>query len=133
MKARAAGLVGDALSEWLSRGVRVDVHQSGNHQPLTAVHVHVDGSFVAPANVDNGIAGEHHIRIAQVSVALIRLIPGDDPGGVADDGGALLHCLIACLRAGILQMAQDVIVDQLRLLPHGEAAGARYQHPLRPR
>ncbi len=55
---------------------------------------HVYGSFVPLANVDDGVSREHDIRVAEIGVAFVRLVPGDDPGGVANDGG-LIHCLPA--------------------------------------
>lgn len=46
------------------------------------------------ANCCDAIAGKGDVDIAPMGMALLGLVPGDDPGGVADDGrrghGALL-------------------------------------------
>ena len=87
-EAGAADLVGHALAQRLAGRVGVDVDEARHHHALGAVHLHVDLAGIAAADLGHHAAGEDDVAALQVDVAALLGVPGDDPGGVADDGGA---------------------------------------------
>jgi len=71
----------------------VDVHQPGADQPVGAVDLRRRLTLPAAADMQDPVARKRDIATLQVAVpacALPRIgVPGDDPGGVADDGNGV--------------------------------------------
>src|SRR5262245_35925586 len=86
-EAGAAALVGNALAQRLSGGMRVDVDEAGQQQALGAIDLGVGRLGIALAHENNVAAAHRHVEIAPIDMAGAGLIPGDDPGGIAKNGG----------------------------------------------
>src|SRR5262249_39937716 len=83
----SADLVGQTLQHRLRGGVRVDIDKARQDRKATAVDLDSIAVFGWPGRADRGdrLRADRQIDIAAIAVGLRRLVPGDEPGGIADN------------------------------------------------
>src|SRR5215469_6772393 len=72
--------------EGLVLGVRVDVDQTRHNQPVLAVDYPVSRSRPISSDVSDLVIGEYDVNAAAIDMTFRRLVPGNDPIGVPDEG-----------------------------------------------
>ena len=102
VKLGVADFLDNALADRFRHAVGMDVDQARHDEQVAAIDLVVGGTVVALANEGNGVAGEHHIRVAQVTVRRSVVVPGGHPSGVSDANGRghflppPRYCFYAC-------------------------------------
>jgi hypothetical protein len=66
-------------------GMRMNVDQSRQHQPILAVDHPIRSTGVIPPDKGDPVFGKSDIDPAAIDMAPGALVPGDDPIGILDD------------------------------------------------
>jgi hypothetical protein len=83
----AADLVGEALQHRLRGRVRVDIDKTRQDRKAACVDLDRIGVIGWPRRADRGNRApfDRQVDIPAIDMGLRRLVPGDEPGGVAND------------------------------------------------
>jgi len=68
-------------------GMRMDVDEARQYQPILAVDNLVCHAAVIPSDEHDRAPGKGNVQMAPVDMTAGGLIPGHDPIGIADNGG----------------------------------------------
>ena len=87
IKLAAANLVGQPLQHRLGGRVSVDVDKARQNRKATPVDLDRIAVIARASRADRGdrVALDHQIDITAIDMGLRRRVPGDEPGGIAND------------------------------------------------
>jgi len=83
----AADLVGQTLQHRLGRRMGVDIDKARQDRKAAPVDLDCITVIGRPSRADRGdrVAFDRQVDISAVAMGLCRLVPGDEPGGVANN------------------------------------------------